>query len=309
MTEREMGTTEHTEKNFDPSNYEVVDYFDNRRPQYFGQSIEEWKSQIEYWQQSLKRVYGEDWVRKIHRCEHCHQPNVRYIAAVKDTRTNEVITFGDICVDKLGFRNRSEYTAAKIRAQAQLGRKKALIWVAYKKFLKENPEVVWAIKEIDNPIHENNRFAHDVIGKLKHWGSISQRQLTTLIKSLEGDYIRAEKLAEVKKGEFVGTIGERIELEIKCYKVIHTHNQWGVVKIFLMKDNDGNELRWFTSSPGLDEGERVKFKATVKKHSKYNHINQTILTRVSKPRTRRERVEVKVEDSAEIKELRERGVI
>ena len=62
MTEREMGTTEHTEKNFDPSNYEVVDYFDNRRPQYFGQSIEEWKSQIEYWQQSLKRVYGEDWV-------------------------------------------------------------------------------------------------------------------------------------------------------------------------------------------------------------------------------------------------------
>jgi len=314
---REMGTTEHTEKNFDPANYEVVDYFDNRRPRYYGQDIKEWKAQIEYWQQSLKRVYGEGWVRKIHRCEHCHQPNVRYIAAVKDVRTNEVITFGDICVDKLGFRNRSEYTAAKIRAQAQLGRKKALIWVAYKKFLKENPEVVWAIKEIDNPIHENNGFAQSVIGKLKHWGSISNRQLTTLIKSLKEDYTRAERQAErqveAKKSEFIGTVGEKIEVEVTTYKKIRMENpnfyNSSVPILHLMKDTNGNQIRWFAYGKTiLDEGVVTKIKGTIKKHNEFKGVKQTVLTRVSKTQSRR-RVEESVENSMEIKELRERGVI
>jgi uncharacterized protein YeeX (DUF496 family) len=292
-----MGTTEHTEKNFDPANYEIIDYFDNKRPQYYGQPIEIWKAEIEDWKENFRRVYGPDWINKIHRCEHCHNTNVRYIVAVKDKRTDEVITFGDICVAKLSFDNLNEYRTAQIRSLAETKRKSIKIWLQYKQYLKENPEVKGAIKEIENKIHDNNRFAHDVLNKLKQYGCISNKQRDILIKSLKDDYRRYEEKKNIPVSKYIGEEGKRLQINVEVYNVINISRYFGNTKLHFMRDINGNELRWFSKGEKFfKNGDKIEIKGTVKKHTEYKGVKQTILTRV---------LEIREYDN----DFRERGVI
>lgn len=288
-----MGTTEHTEKNFDPANYEIVDYFDNKHPQYCGQPIEAWKSEIEAWKGDIERVYGPDWMKKIHRCEHCHNTNVRYIVAVRDKRTDEVITFGDICAAKLSFNNLDEYRTAQIRSLADTRRRRVKVWLQYKQYLKDNPVVKWAIREIDKEVHTNNSFAHNVLGKLRMYGYLSDKQRDILVKSLKDDCRRAEEKKNRPESNYVGKVGERLEIDVEVYKVINISNY----RLHFMRDINGNELRWFAKgAKSFEEGDRVRIRGTVKIHNEYREVKQTILIRVS---------EINLYDN----DLRQRGVI
>lgn len=303
-----MGTTEHTERNFDPANYEIVDYFDNKRPSYWGQEIEVWKAEIEEWKERFRRVYGKDWIRKIHRCEHCHNTNVRYIIAVRDKRTGEVITFGDTCIAKLNFNNLEEYKVAQVRANANIERKNMRVWLLYKQYLKDNPKVGWAVKEINKEIHSGNRFAHDVMGKLKKYGSLTDKQRDVLIKSLKYDYIREEEKKNKPISNYIGEPGKRLEVDVEVYKIIKLHNKYiayfdygfssiNEVKLHLMRDINGNEIRWFAKGTlCFKEGDRIRIRGTVIKHNVYKKTKQTILSRVK---------EVVLYDM----DLRKRGVI
>ena len=46
-----------------------------------------------------------------------------------------------------------------------------------------------------------------------------------------------------------------------------------------MKDDSGNVAIWFTSAGDMEVGKTYRIKGTIKEHSEYKEIKQTILSR------------------------------
>jgi len=102
---------------------------------------------------------------------------------------------------------------------------------------------------------------------------------------------RAAKLAEL---EYVGKAGDKIQVEVTLEKEARYETSYGMMSLYRFKDANGNILVWKTStflcrrkvvdgceySVGIEEGELVTIKATIKEHSEYRSEKQTVLTRV-----------------------------
>lgn len=175
-------STIHNPTNFDPANYEVVDYHDNRRPGFFGQPIEIWKEEIEFWKAEMKGLYGEDWIKKIRKCSHCGNGNLRYIACVEHTPTGERIVMGSSCVNRVGFKNKKEFELAKIKSRAEARAVKIAAYHSRKEFIEQNP----GLKEITEAFETDsieNFFIKDVIWKLNQYGRLSEHQVKAVIKA------------------------------------------------------------------------------------------------------------------------------
>lgn len=103
--------------------------------------------------------------------------------------------------------------------------------------------------------------------------------------------IRAEKA----KSQYIGKIGERIEVEVTLEKIATyerpSFRGYGneLVSVYIFKAGD-NKLVWQTSSSlgrwnDKDEwehpqkGDTIRLKATIKDHSEYKEEKQTVLTR------------------------------
>lgn len=84
---------------------------------------------------------------------------------------------------------------------------------------------------------------------------------------------------EPSTSEFVGAIGERLDLDLTVVKAIQLDGYYGVSTLHTMVDNCGNEYVWTTSSKTLEEGVTYHVKGTVKDHKTYKNTKQTILTR------------------------------
>lgn len=96
-----------------------------------------------------------------------------------------------------------------------------------------------------------------------------------------------EMKAQKSTSEYVGHVGDKIEIV-----VTYTHtsswennfptNYWStrVTHLHTFKDENGNVLTWKTGNHiKADYGTRFKLKGTIKDHSEYKGIKQTVLTR------------------------------
>mgnify|MGYP007032357800 CR=1 FL=1 len=93
---------------------------------------------------------------------------------------------------------------------------------------------------------------------------------------------------------YIGNIKERIEMVVTLvgdHTFQNKYNYYGVIHIYTMKDEHENVFVWKTGTTmGLDmddgdfdpikKGDTIKIKGTVKEHSEYRGIEQTVLTRV-----------------------------
>lgn len=261
-------STIHNPINFKLEDYEIIDYLDNRRPEYyFGMTIEFWKETIEMWEGDMKRIFGKNWIRKIHQCIHCGQRNVRYIVACLHIPTNETVVFGNDCVEKLGFTNHDEFKIAQIRAKAELNHKRIKIYKMYLAYTEANPEILEAINCFENEkhkeIHERNSFASDVLHKLKQYGNLSERQLETIVASIKKDHERAKKMANEEK-EIKGPAPDgRIEIEGEILGIKERESDFGIVLKMLVKlDNNSKVWCSLPSASAADKGDRIHFRAT-----------------------------------------------
>ena len=85
---------------------------------------------------------------------------------------------------------------------------------------------------------------------------------------------------EPSNSKWQGEIGERLELELLCVKVIENDGgYYGPSNFHLFSDSEGNEYCWTTASKKLEEGKNYKLRGTVKTHQVYRNSNQTVLTR------------------------------
>lgn len=118
----------------------------------------------------------------------------------------------------------------------------------------------------------------------------------------------AERLAEIERnrGQFIGNVGDKVTLTVTLVKTFNYEASFGYhttnISGYVFKTDDGNTVVYKTSSMlhkgkvyGSDgwikdeggwfsyeypqEGERLTIKGTIKEHTEYNNVNQTILTR------------------------------
>lgn len=256
--------TIHNPTHFEPADYEVQDYLDNKRPAYCGGPVELWQEEIKWWEADMARVLGKDWVKKCHRCIHCGNTNVRWITAVLHIPTGDVVVFGADCTDRLGFANRQAWKLAQLKSKAEAGHARLKVWKARTAFLVATPAIAAALDAITEPVHAGNLFVKDVLSKLNQYGSLSERQVAAVVKSLASDLTRAaSKAAEAL--EVKGDAPEgRVEVTGTVLTVKVQEGFYGTsVKTLIKLEN--NAKVWLTAPGGsgaFSKGDTVTVRAT-----------------------------------------------
>lgn len=95
------------------------------------------------------------------------------------------------------------------------------------------------------------------------------------------------KLNDVQGSEWIGEVGERIDMELTLSHVASWEQNkycgYGTEFMYLytFKDDKGNELVWKTTCFELchSEGKKFQIRGTIKEHSEYKGTKQTVLTR------------------------------
>lgn len=104
-----------------------------------------------------------------------------------------------------------------------------------------------------------------------------------ILQKLLDEKKESERKAVAEKSDYFGSVGDKVkDLELTYLRKVHYETQFGWMSIYLFEDSDGNQFKWNTSSGfehALDEGEKIKINGTIKAHSEYNGIKQTVLTR------------------------------
>lgn len=277
----------HTPSKFNPQDYEVADYLDNQRPRLEWLGAKEMELEMNAWERHIARYFPTcAAVRKnqgpqlpehnIHRCRHCGNTNVRYIVAVLHKPTGQYIVFGNECVERLNFPNRDAFKAEQVRARAEAGNARLRIWHARQEFLSTRPELAKAIETIADPVHKDNTFAHDVIGKLNQYGSLSERQVAAVLNSLHQDKERggreerrAQEKAQLIASGVTAPVG-RVAVEGEVLSTRVDEGPYGAVCKWLVKLTNGTKV-WSSVPASLAgenlRGSRVRFTATFE-HSK-----------------------------------------
>ena len=95
---------------------------------------------------------------------------------------------------------------------------------------------------------------------------------------------KAENASEAQTSCYVGEVGQRITFETSAVKVLTSYESsfdgyhTDIVYIYKLTDENGNVFIWKTQK-GLDSEKRYTITGTVKEHSVYNDVKQTVLTR------------------------------
>lgn len=136
-------------------------------------------------------------------------------------------------------------------------------------------------------INANNDYLHNlqIICKSRYVG---YKNLNLLI-SLYPTYLKAlakeqERSAKVNKSlsAYVGNVGDKITINVKNWRPVTGYEtQWGYMLIIEFVDENGNVYIWKTQSFNASkfEKENLVISATIKEHSIYNDIKQTVVTR------------------------------
>lgn len=115
---------------------------------------------------------------------------------------------------------------------------------------------------------------HEVITK-RHIG-IAASLIMTYKRHLEREFTRQ---TEAVVSEWQGQINKRQQFSnLQCAASIPSEGYWGVTYVTKLLDPNGNHFVWFTST-SLTEGLVYSGKATVKDHSEFRGVKQTVLTR------------------------------
>lgn len=257
-----MSTT-HNPTNFEPRDYEVLDYLDNKRPEYCGGPVEAYRNEVALWEADMQRVLGDGWRAKTHRCIHCGNSNVRWITAVLHTPTDERVVFGSDCTDRLGFANKMAFKLAQLQARAEARKVRFTIYNKRQEFLTATPAIADALLHANEPQHARNTFVQDVLRKLDQYGSLSVAQVNAVVASMQRDNDYAAKQAATAlepKGD--APTGRTTVTGI----VVSIKEQEGYLEgtttFKMLVKLDNNAKVWATAPAGVERGMRVTFKAT-----------------------------------------------
>ena len=103
--------------------------------------------------------------------------------------------------------------------------------------------------------------------------------------SIVSSYLReVERLnfqrVQRETSEWIGVVGQRLDFEALCVSIRSYDGNFGTTYICKFIRDGRDQITWFsTNPPSFDENIIVKLKGTVKEHTEYHEIKQTVVTR------------------------------
>jgi hypothetical protein len=252
--------TVHNPTNFDPAQYDVLDYLDGKRPVYFGQGVEAFAEEVKFWEAEMVTAFGADWKSKnVRKCVHCGHNPLRWLTVVKYLPTGQTVVFGADCTARLSFVDQKTFKLAQLQAKDKANKVRIKVWNAREAFLKANPVFAAAIAAYTG----TNPFVKDVVAKLGHYGSLSERQVSAVLAAIARDAQKATQQA----AEAIEVKGPAPEGRQTVTGVILSTKQveggYGWTLKMLVKLENGSRV-WLTvpAKAAADKGDTITVTAT-----------------------------------------------
>ena len=212
-----------------------------------------------------------------------------YVARYHHRPTNTYITTGMDCAakmdiaDEVAFRNFKKRIAAGRKTQRGLAKAEGVLAEA-------GLPAAWTLYRAEDrsAFRKQEEIVTDIVGKLVRYGSISDPQMG-LIRKLLGDIeqrpardaaVAAKRAEQAATSRHVGTVGQRMTLSLTVGRVFKGEGHYGPYVILNCTDSDGNVVVYKGSADlGVEAGDAITMTATVKKHTEWQGIAQTEVSR------------------------------
>lgn len=141
----------------------------------------------------------------------------------------------------------------------------------------------WDRKQIVHPmVAALGSFRWKMNDVIIDWGGLTEAQAAAVVRiATENAAQRDERMAARRaadlKSQHIGTVGERREFEITCYKTLEFNGRFGVTYLNICKQ--GDDVVIYKGSNAFKQGEVIRVKATIKAHDEREGIKQTIISR------------------------------
>lgn len=99
------------------------------------------------------------------------------------------------------------------------------------------------------------------------------------VQAYTQDLIKKYEKTEKVASEYVGVVGEKIDVKVLVKKHIVLESMYGYTHLYIMNDENGNDIKWFSSRKVMDEAKSYGLVGRVTKQEEYQGSKQTIVTR------------------------------
>jgi hypothetical protein len=99
------------------------------------------------------------------------------------------------------------------------------------------------------------------------------------VQAYTQDLIKKYEKTEKVASEYVGVVGEKIDVKVLVKKHIVLESMYGYTHLYIMNDENGNNIKWFSSRKVMDEAKSYGLVGRVTKQEEYQGSKQTIVTR------------------------------
>ena len=146
---------------------------------------------------------------------------------------------------------------------------------------KANTTLEW-VRSLDDS--QDNEFMLNLVAVAKA-DKVASKHTGILCAALacHARHLKDEATKAVKvKDAWVGTVGERLVLDVNVTAIRVSDGYYGQTIIYNFHTTDGEPVVWFCSGAGLgvDEGDTIRIKGTIKEHGEFRGQRQTKLNRV-----------------------------
>jgi hypothetical protein len=124
-----------------------------------------------------------------------------------------------------------------------------------------------------------NEFINNMRGGLIAWGGLTERQAEAAQTALTR--LAQQEVAKVTSKWF-GAIGDKVTLTLTVNRVINmSYGTYPTIVsfLYLCTDEHGNAVNYKGNSAVFDNADTVTVKATIKEHTEYNGVMQTVIQR------------------------------
>ena len=122
-----------------------------------------------------------------------------------------------------------------------------------------------------------NEFLRSMAENLTHWGNLSARQ----VEATESCFAVIDRLEAARaNSQHIGAVGDKVTLTITVERIVVLKSQFYADNyITIARDEQGNAVTYKGRADLGGKGDTVTVKATVKEHTVYNGVKQTVIQR------------------------------
>jgi hypothetical protein len=199
--------------------------------------------------------------------------------------TLEIVTYAILFINRYGYKKSScdNSTANTIRNILNRSSNEKFDKNDFEKSKQKAEECLDWIRDNFQNTNSLNDFEYDMytVAKQEYITSKLIGYLAYLpIMKQKNDVKEEERKAQSVVSNFVGTVGEKVKLNLTFYNSFTFEGNYGTTFVYKMKDSDGNIFAWFTGNViDKDFPFTAQITGRIKAHDTFKDVKQTILTR------------------------------